>query len=106
MTDDALLVWMIEGTQAGPHLKVFYKVDRPRSWFEERIFSIRSAFNREEPDQFDPQISQELFNTIFPASYAQSLLAAETLVFVPDDILFLLPFEILSPEAAQSKLFC
>jgi CHAT domain-containing protein len=103
MLQDALLVWIIEGSQTGTHLAAFYKVDRPRQWFDERIVGIRSAFNRGDPNQFDPKASEELFQAIFPEPYTQFLINAGLVIFVPDDILFLLPFEILSPSATQSQ---
>ncbi|MBZ5521329.1 MAG: CHAT domain-containing protein [Acidobacteriia bacterium] len=104
---DALMVWMLNGADAGaqngPQLAAFYKVDHPRQWFEERILAMRSVFNRGFPDQFDPETSEELFNALFPAPYAQRLTAAKAVIFVPDDILFLLPFEMLSPQASKSQ---
>lgn len=111
MLDDALMVWMLKGEGAGavnvassgPRLAAFYKVDHPRAWFEERILALRSAFNRGFPDQFEPQSSEELFNAIFPPPYAQRLTAAREILFVPDDVLFLLPFEMLSPRASHSQ---
>src|SRR5258708_2016233 len=103
MADDSLLVWIVAGSPASPRLAAFYRVDRPRAWFEERILGIRSAFNRGAPDQFDPEVSEQLFNAIFPASVAPKISAAQSLILIPDDILFLLPFELLSPQASQSE---
>ena len=103
MLQNALLVWMIEGTEHGPTLAAFYKVERPREWFMENIAALRRPFNRGDPDQFDPRLSEELFRALFPAPYAQKLLTAGAIIFAPDDGLFLLPLEILSPAAAQSN---
>jgi CHAT domain-containing protein len=103
MLDEALLVWMIEGSERGPQLVSFYKVEHPRDWFEERIMALRSAFNRAQPDLFDPQVAEELFNALFPAPVAGHLTSAKAVIFVPDDILFLLPFELLSPQASHSQ---
>ena len=55
------------------------------------------------PNQFDPKASEELFQAIFPEPYTQFLITAGSVIFVPDDVLFLLPFEILSPKATQSR---
>jgi CHAT domain-containing protein/uncharacterized protein HemY len=103
MLEDALLVWIVSGSQDRPHLVAFYKVNHPRQWFEERILEIRKAFNRGQPDEFDPQIAEQLFNGLFPAPFAQYVTDAKSIVFVPDDILFLLPFEVLSPTASKSE---
>jgi CHAT domain-containing protein len=103
MLEDALLVWIVSGSQDGTNLAAFYKVDHPRQWFEERILEIRKAFNRNQPDEFDPQIAEQLFNGLFPVPFAQYVTAAKSIIFVPDDILFLLPFEVLSPNASKSQ---
>ena len=103
MLQNSLLVWMIEGTEHGPTLAAFYKVERPREWFMENIAALRRPFNRGDPDQFDPKLSEELFHALFPSPYAQKLLTAESIIFAPDDALFLLPLEILSPAATQSN---
>jgi CHAT domain-containing protein len=102
MLEEALLVWIVSGSQDGPHLVAFYKADHPRQWFEERILEIRKAFNRD-PTEFDPQISEQLFNGLFPAPFAQYVTTAKSIIFVPDNILFLLPFEVLSPNASKSE---
>ncbi|MCU1315640.1 MAG: Tetratricopeptide 1 repeat-containing protein, partial [Candidatus Acidoferrum typicum] len=104
MLEDSLLVWIITGQPAGPpELAAFYKVAHPRVWFQERVLGIRSAFNRGYPDQFDAKVSEELFNAIFPEPYTQHLTSAQSVIIVPDDILFLLPFELLSPQASRSQ---
>jgi tetratricopeptide (TPR) repeat protein len=104
MLEDSLLVWIITGQPAGPpQLAAFYKVAHPRVWFQERVLGIRSAFNRGYPDQFDAKVSEELFNAIFPEPYTQHLTSAQSVIIVPDDILFLLPFELLSPQASRSQ---
>ena len=103
MLEDSLLVWIIAGSQDRPRLAAFYKVDHPRQWYEERILEIRDAFNRSQPGEFDPQISEQLFNGLFPAPFAQYVTSAKSIVFVPDDILFLLPLEALSPNASKSQ---
>jgi tetratricopeptide (TPR) repeat protein len=103
MLDESLLVWIIAGSHDGPRLVAFYKVDHPRQWYEERILGIRDAFNRGQPGEFDPQISEQLFDGLFPGPFAQYVTAAKSIVFVPDDILFLLSFEVLSPTASKSE---
>jgi len=55
MLQDALLVWIIDGSQTGADLAAFYKVDHPRQWFDERIVGIRSAFNRGDPQPIRPK---------------------------------------------------
>jgi CHAT domain-containing protein/tetratricopeptide (TPR) repeat protein len=103
MFDPALFVWILEGSPSGTHLAAFYKVSHTRQWFEERILDIRGAFNRDDPGGFNPKLSEELFEALFPENYRHTLFSADSVIFIPDDILFLLPLEILSPEASQNK---
>jgi CHAT domain-containing protein len=103
MFDPALFVWILEGSPSGTHLVAFYKVAHNRQWFEERILDVRNTFNRGDPSGFNPKLSEELFQALFPEQYTHTLLSADSIIFVPDDILFLLPFEILSPNASENK---
>jgi CHAT domain-containing protein/tetratricopeptide (TPR) repeat protein len=100
---NSVMVWMVGGSAASTHLVAFYKVDRPKQWLEKRILDIRDAFNTDHPERFDPQVSEELFNSLFPQPFAGHLNAAQSIVLIPDDILFLLPFEMLSPRASQGQ---
>jgi CHAT domain-containing protein/tetratricopeptide (TPR) repeat protein len=103
MFDPALFVWILEGSPSGTHLAAFYKVAHTRQWFEERILNIRGAFNRGDPGGFNPKLSEELFEALFPENCRHTLFSADSVIFIPDDILFLLPLEILSPDASQNK---
>lgn len=103
MFQAGLYVWMIQGTDSVPHILSFYKVDQSRDWFRERVLDLRSAMNRSDLDGFDPQASEELFNALFPGKAADLLRSAGSLIFIPDDVLSLLPFEVLSPEATRDK---
>ena len=94
--NQATLVWLLVGSERGTSLSAFYKIDRPKQWFSDRVFRIRDAFNGGHPEQFDPAITDELLNALFPASALQSLQVAKLVIFIPDDIFFLLPFEILT----------
>ena len=67
------------------------------------VSKIRDAFNSGEPEGYDPEVSEELFAKLFPGKQAAEILGAHHLIFVPDDVLYLLPFEMLSPHAAQGK---
>lgn len=104
MTDAATFVWIIRGDPAkGNSLISFYKVPEQRAWFDSRIYKLRDAFNSGQPEGYDPELSQELFDKLFPAKQAEAILDSHHLIFVPDDVLYLLPFEILSPHAGQGK---
>ena len=63
---------------------------------------IRDAMNRGDLNGFDPNVSEELFNALFPAPAAELIKSATALIFIPDDVLSLLPLEVLSPRATKS----
>jgi CHAT domain-containing protein len=102
MFNPATFVWIIKGTESGPEVLSFYKVHQSKNWFNERIVDIRDEMNRGDLDGFDPKVSEELFNALFPESDAEILRSATALIFIPDDILSLLPMEILSPRATKN----
>ncbi len=100
----ATFVWLLVGTKEGTTLMAFYKVDQPRQWFADRVFRIRDAFNGGHPEQFDSKITDELLGALFPDSALRSVEAAKVIIFVPDDIFFLLPFEMLSSHGQYPLL--
>jgi CHAT domain-containing protein len=101
--DPAAFVWILQGSESGTQLTAFYKVAHSRQWFEDRILDIRRAFGRGDQGGFNPKVSEELFEALFPEQYTHTLLSAQSIIFVPDDILFLLPLEMLSPSASQNR---
>ena len=94
--DQETFVWLLTGTAHGTTLTAFYEVPRSKQWFAERVFKIRDAFNSGHPEQFDPGITDELCDALVPVSVRASVEAAKVLIVIPDDILFLLPIEMLS----------
>lgn len=94
--DRATLVWLLSWSEKGTAVKEFYKVNRSRQWFSEQVFRIRDAFNGGHPEQFDSTDTDELFAALFPESVIQNVKDAKSIIFVPDDVFFLLPFEILT----------
>lgn len=104
MTDTSTFVWIIRSDAAkGNSLISFYKVPAQRAWFDSQISKLRDAFNSGQPEGYDPDVPEELFGKLFPGKQAAVILESHRLIFVPDGVLHLLPFEILSPQAAQGK---
>jgi CHAT domain-containing protein len=104
MTDDSTFVWIIRrDPTVGNRVLAFYKVPQKREWFEKRVLSLRHAFNAPWPLAYDPRVSEELFQALFPRSYGTELLRSKTIIFIPDDVLFLIPFELLSPQATTEQ---
>ena len=105
VTDESTLVWVIRNA-AGNKVELvdFYQVSKPRQWFEERVRKLQSALNSGQPyqiAQIDWHNSEELFNELFPGSLSKTLLESKSIVFVPDDVLSVLPLELLSPDASK-----
>lgn len=104
MTEAATFVWILRcDATKGNTLVSFYKVPEPRAWFLSEVSKIRDAFNSGEPEGYDPEVSEQLFAKLFPGNQAAEVLESRHLVFVPDGVLYLLPFEMLSPQASQGK---
>jgi CHAT domain-containing protein len=57
---------------------------------------VRDAFNTGHPEQFDSKITDEMLEALFPQPILSNLASSKNIVFIPDDVLFLLPFELLS----------
>jgi tetratricopeptide (TPR) repeat protein len=104
MTDPATFVWLVKADYAGqPNVVAFYKVAKTRSWFEQRILKLRDVFNSGKPEAYDPTMAKELFDALFPEPYAHRLLTARRILWVPDDILWLIPLELLSPQSQNGQ---
>ena len=106
VTDESTLVWVTRNA-AGNKVELvdFYQVSKPRQWFEERVSEIAKVpSTAAQPDQIaqiDWHNSEELFNELFPGSLSKTLLESKSIVFVPDDVLSVLPLELLSPDASK-----
>lgn len=102
MTEDSTFVWMIQGRNgSSSDLATFYEIPKKRSWFLERLTSIRNALNTAQPDSIDWRISEELFASLFPQEAKKIIDDSQEIIFIPDDVLFVLPFELLSPTASK-----
>jgi CHAT domain-containing protein len=101
MVVDGVLVWLITPTEQGNTVAAFYKSKHPKSWFFGRVSQIRDAFNTSHPERFNAVVSEELFNALFPTAAVERVKAAKRIIFIPDNILFLIPFELLSPTASH-----
>jgi len=101
MTDDATFVWLVQNPHgSGNELVSSYKIPQKRTWFLERISRLRGQMNAGNPDFVSLPIFEVLFKTLFPGKAENVVAAAQELVVIPDDALFLLPFELYSPKAS------
>jgi CHAT domain-containing protein/tetratricopeptide (TPR) repeat protein len=104
VTDETTLVWIARNVTGNKvELVDFYQVAKPRQWFADRVSKLRTVLNSARPDQIDWQNSEELFGMLFPVSVSKILLESRNIVFIPDGILSVIPFELLSPDASKGQ---
>jgi CHAT domain-containing protein/tetratricopeptide (TPR) repeat protein len=106
MTEQSTFAWIIRSRSGKSNeLAAFYEVPQKRTWFLERLSSIRTKFNSGHPEAADWKICEELFAALFPPDVMQIIADSQEIVFIPDDVLFVLPFELFSPGASKGEFF-
>jgi CHAT domain-containing protein/uncharacterized protein HemY len=104
MTDDSTFVWVIQNKDGNKNeLAAFYKIPQKRDWFLDRLAMLRKGLNSGRAGAVDWKISEELFAELFPGDVAKMLSDSQELIIVPDDVLFILPFELFSPNASKGN---
>jgi CHAT domain-containing protein/tetratricopeptide (TPR) repeat protein len=104
MTDDSTFAWVIQNKDGIRNdLVAFYRLPKKRDWFLDRLSVLRTGLNSGRAGAVDWKISEELFAELFPGDVAKMVSDSQELVFVPDDVLFILPFELFSPEASKGN---
>src|SRR5438270_1758223 len=102
LADDAAFAWVLQDRKGGGNQLVsFYKIPFSRKWFLDRVSPLRKALNSGHPETIDWEISEEIFHALFPQDASAILTKSESLIFIPDDVLFALPFELFSPTASK-----
>lgn len=102
MTDDSTFVWIVQNRNgSGNELVSFYKVQQSRTWFLDRIELLRRALNSGHPETIDWKVAEEIFTALFPGEASAIVTKSQNFVFIPDDVLFALPFELYSPNASK-----
>jgi CHAT domain-containing protein/Flp pilus assembly protein TadD len=104
MTEQSTFAWIIRSRDGKSNeLAAFYEVPQKRTWFLERLSSIRTKLNSGHPEAADWKICEELFAALFPPDVTQIVADSQEIVFIPDDVLFVLPFELFSPGASKGE---
>jgi CHAT domain-containing protein len=104
VTENSTFVWIVKNQSGNRNeLKMFYEVPQKRAWFTDRVSLVRNALNSGHADAVDWKISEELFAALFPKEVEQIIADTQDIIFVPDDVLFVLPFELLSPGASKGE---
>lgn len=104
MTDNSTYVWIIEDRDGSRNeLAAFYEIPKDRGWFLDRLSRLRTGLNSGRPGTIDWKISEELYAELFPGQMGKMVADSQEIIFVPDDVLFVLPFELFSPEASKGK---
>ena len=70
-------------------------------WFLDRVSLLRAALNSGHPETIDWKVSEEIFGALFPDEESAIMGESQKIVFIPDDVLFALPFELYSPNASR-----
>jgi len=104
MTDDSTFGWVIQNKGGNRNeLVAFYKISQKRDWFLDRLSVLRKGLNSGRAGAVDWSISEKLFAELFPGDIAKFVSNSQELIFVPDDVLFILPFELFSPDASKGN---
>jgi CHAT domain-containing protein len=104
MTEKSTFVWMVQNPDGkGNQLKAFYEIPKKRTWFVDKVSRVRSELNSAQPEAVDLKICEELFTALFPNDTAKILQDSTALVLIPDDALFVLPFELYSAGASRGE---
>jgi CHAT domain-containing protein/uncharacterized protein HemY len=102
MTERSTFVWIVRSPDgSNKELVAFYEVPEKQAWFVDRLALLRKALNSGHPEAVDWRISEELFAALFPAEARQVIEHSQEIIFIPDDALFVLPLELLSPSASK-----
>ncbi len=102
VTTDATFAWVVQNRNgSGNELVSFYKVPLTRSWFFDRVSRLRKALNLGQPGTINWKTSEDIFGALFPNEVAALLAQSQDVIFIPDDVLFALPFELFSPRASK-----
>lgn len=104
MTDDSTFAWVIQNKDGIRNdLAAFYRISKKRDWFLDRLSELRKGLNSGRAGAVDWRISEELFAELFPGDVAKMISDSQELIIVPDDVLFILPFELFSPNASKGN---
>lgn len=104
LTNDSTFAWIVQNRNgSGNELVLFYKVPHPRTWFLDRVSLLRKALNSGHPETIDWKVSEEICEALFPNETLGVITESQNLIFIPDDVLFALPFELLSPNASKGE---
>ena len=79
----------------------FYQVPKSREWLSERVNNIHGALTALRVKVWIGGFQRNYFPHSFLANSPKCCWALPKLIFIPDDILFLVPFEMLSPEVSK-----
>jgi len=104
MTENSTFAWVLQSKDGARNdLVRFYKIPKRRDWFLDRLSALRKGLNSGPLGVVDWKVSEELFAELFPDDVARIITESKELIFVPDDVLFILPFELLSPVASKGE---
>jgi CHAT domain-containing protein len=68
-----------------------------------QVSRVRAQLNSAHPEAVDLKLCEQLFAALFPDDTGTILENSNELVLIPDDALFVLPFEMYSPQASKGN---
>jgi CHAT domain-containing protein len=104
LTDDAAFAWIVQNRDgSGNELVSFYKVPFPLKWYLDRVTMLRKGLNSGHPETIDWKASEDIFAALFPGEVSAIITKSQDTIFIPDDVLFALPFQLYSPNASKGE---
>ena len=104
VTDESTFIWIVQNHNGSENeLVSFYKVPQTRTWLTDRVSRLRDALNSVQPGSIDWKVAEEVYAALFPGNMGTMLSQCQEIIFIPDDLLFALPFELYSPTASRQE---
>ena len=69
----------------------------------DEVSRVRAELNSAHPEAIDLKICEQLFASLFPDDAGKILEDSSEIILIPDDALFVLPFEMYSPQASKGN---
>jgi len=104
VSENSTFVWIVRNRDGKENqLERFYELPIKRAWLVDQVSRVRAELNSAHPEAVDLKLCEQLFAALFPDDTGTILENSNELVLIPDDALFVLPFEMYSPQASKGN---
>jgi CHAT domain-containing protein/tetratricopeptide (TPR) repeat protein len=104
VSENSTFVWIVRNPDGKENqLERFYELPIKRTWLVDQVSRVRAELNSAHPEAIDLKICEQLFASLFPDDAGNILQDSSELILIPDDALFVLPFEMYSPQASKGN---